>query len=54
MILNFSRYFFFYRNEHLQNKQKSNSHMAPRLLWVPGIKKKLLNVKIKILKIVKL
>ena len=35
--------FFFYGNEHLHNKHKNNSHLAPWLLWVPGIQKKVIN-----------
>ena len=34
--------FFFYGNEHLDNKHKK-SHLAPWLLWVPGIPKGITN-----------
>ena len=30
----------FYGNEHLHIKHKNNIHLAPCLLWVPGIQKK--------------
>ena len=33
-------FLFFYGNEHLHIKYKNNSHLAPWLLWVPGIHKK--------------
>ena len=47
--------FFFYGNEHLHNKHKNNGHLAPWLLWVPGIQKKVITkCKNYILKIVKL
>ena len=32
--------FFFYGNEHYTLNIKNNSHLAPWLLWVPGIQKK--------------
>ena len=40
LVVHFTRIFFFYGNDYLHIKHKNNSHLAPWLLWMPGIQKK--------------